>query len=139
MSGLGGAGDGAMNAMGAELQARGIAVTVGSYTQSSAFAADACTHGNDRIIVVGFSLGATSGAELANAAQACGVRSVRLVGIDPPESDAAVSPGVSAVNFVGSMQGTISGARNMATPGYTHEGIINDRYMQARIVAAAGF
>lgn len=137
MSGLGGAGAGAMNAIGAELQASGITVTIGSYTQASAFAADACAHGNDRIVVVGFSLGATSGAELANAAQGCGVRSVRLIGIDPPASDASVSSGVSAVNFVGSMQGTISGARNMATPGYSHEGLVNDRSIQARIVAAA--
>ena len=137
MSGLSGAGSAAMSTMGAELQARGTIVTVGSYTQAGAFAADACAHRNDRIVVIGYSLGATAGAGLANAAQACGVRQVRLVGVDPPASDATVSRGVSATNFVGALQGTISGARNTPAPGYDHDGIINDPHMQARIVAAA--
>jgi pimeloyl-ACP methyl ester carboxylesterase len=137
MSGFGDAGTGAMNTMGAKLRAHGIIVTVGSYTQADAFAADACAHSKDRIIVVGYSLGATAGAQLATAARACGVHYVRLVGIDPLGSSAAVSSGVSATNFVGALQGTISGARNTAAPGYDHAGIINSPRMQARFVAAA--
>jgi pimeloyl-ACP methyl ester carboxylesterase len=138
MSGLSDAGAGAMSTMGAKLRARGTIVTVGSYTQADAFATDACEHRNDRIIVVGYSLGAAAGARLANAARACGIRHVRLVGVDPPDSEASVSSGVSATNFVGELHGAISGAHNIATPGYDHAGIINDRRMQARIVAAAG-
>jgi hypothetical protein len=137
MSGLNGMGSDAMTRMGAELRARGSIVTIGNYIQASAFAADACAHRNDRILVVGYSLGATSGAGLANAARACGVRSVRLVGVDPPALTASVSPGVSATNFVGALQGTIGGAHNTAAPGYDHAAIIDDPHMQARIIAAA--
>ena len=137
MSGLNGMGSDAMSRIGAELRARGTIVTVGNYLQASTFAADVCTHRNDRIIVVGYSLGATFGAGLANAARACGVRSVRLVGVDPPALAASVTAGVSATNFVGALQGTIGGASNTATPGYDHVGIINDPHMQARIIAAA--
>jgi hypothetical protein len=139
MSGFGDLGAGAMNTMGAKLRARGVVVTVGSYAQADTFAADACAHRNDQIIVIGYSLGATAGARLANAARACGVRYVRLVGIDPPGSDAAVSRGVNATNFVGALQGTISGARNTAAPGYDHAGIINNPRMQTRFVATALF
>ena len=137
MSGFADLGSGAMSAMGAKMRARGVIVTVGSHTQADAFAADACAHRTDRIIIVGYSLGATAGARLANAARTCGVRSIRLVGIDPPGSDAAVSRGVSATNFVGALQGRISGARNMAVPGYDHAGIIDNPRMQARFVGAA--
>ena len=137
MSGSFDLGSGAMSAMGAKLRARGIIVTVGSYTQADAFAADACAHRNHGIIVVGYSLGAAAGVRLANAARACGIGRVRLVGVDPPASDASVSHGVSATIFVGALQGRISGARNTPAPGYDHLGIINDRRMQARIVASA--
>jgi hypothetical protein len=137
MSGFADLGAGAMSTMGAKLRARGIAVTVGSYTQADSFAADACAHRNDRIVIIGYSLGATAGARLANAARACGVRFVRLVGIDPLRSDAAVSRGVSATNFVGELQGTISGAHNTTVPGYDHAGIINNPRMQVRFIASA--
>ena len=137
MSGLGDAGAGAMDAMGAQLRGRGTLVTVGSYTQEATFAADACAHPADRIVIIGFSLGATAGAELANAARACGARPVRLVGIDPPGSSASVVAGVSAVNFVGVLGGRIAGALNTPAPGFEHEALVNDPRMQARFLAAA--
>jgi pimeloyl-ACP methyl ester carboxylesterase len=137
MSGFANSGADAMSTMGAKMQERGVLVTVGSHMQADEFAADACAHHKDPIIVLGFSLGATAGARLANAARACGVRFVRLVAIDPPASDAAVSESVSATNFVEALQGTISGARNTAAPGYDHAGIISDPGMQARFIATA--
>jgi hypothetical protein len=50
----------------------------------------------------------------------CGVRSVRMIGIDPPPLGASVPRGVDATNFVGVMGGRIAGAHNIPVSGYSH-------------------
>jgi hypothetical protein len=42
----------------AGMRERGYIVAYGSYTQADAFAADACAHPSDRIVVIGHSFGA---------------------------------------------------------------------------------
>jgi pimeloyl-ACP methyl ester carboxylesterase len=118
------------------LRQRGYVVTYGSFSQDRAFAADACAHIDDRIIVIGHSFGAERAARVATQAAACGARDVTLIGIDP--SQPAVVSGVAhAVNFVGQMGGTIAGAENIPVPGYTHMGIMESRAMQERILSEA--
>lgn len=126
----------AMSEIGARLRARGATVTVGAWWMAPALAADACAHRGDRIVIIGHSLGATAAAQLAMAAKRCGALSVRVVGVDPPPTGARVN-GVPAVNFVGALGGTISGASNVPIRGYGHIGIVNDHTMQARIVNSA--
>ena len=118
------------------LRARGIVVQMGSYSQASDFAADACAHRGSHIIIVGHSLGATAAANMANEVHGCGVRSVTMVSIDPPNIGAAVE-GVHAVNFVGAFNGEIGGAHNISAPGYGHMDILESPTMQARILSAA--
>jgi pimeloyl-ACP methyl ester carboxylesterase len=127
----------AMPQMGAQLRARGAIVTVGSWTQEAFFAADACRHRGDRIVFIGHSLGGPAAARAAITARACGVRSVRVVSIDPPRNLASSPKGVTSTNFVGVLGGQIAGARNVSTPGYSHIGIVNNPKMQSRIVSAA--
>jgi hypothetical protein len=127
---------GAMYSIGGKLRQRGAIVSVGSWMTAPLYAADACAHKGDRIVIVGHSLGATAAAQVAMAAKRCGARSVTVVGVDPPASAAAVR-GVKATNFVGALRGRIAGARNVPTPGYGHIGIVNDQRMQSRIVGAA--
>ena len=118
------------------LRARGYIVTYGSYEQDRAFAADACAHRDDRIVVIGHSFGAERAAEVATRAAACGARDVTLIGIDPAAS--AVVRGVPhAVNFVGELGGTIAGAENIPLPGYSHMGIMDSPDVQARILQEA--
>jgi len=115
------------------LRQRGYIVAYGSYEQNRQFAADACAHPQDRIVVIGHSFGAERAAEVASAAAACGIRDVTLIGIDPSQPVAVV--GVAhAVNFVGEMGGTIAGAQNIPVPGYTHMGIMESPDVQARIL-----
>lgn len=119
------------------LRARGDIVQIGSYGQVSEFAADACAHRGDRIVVVGHSLGAMAAAIFATKVRACGVYSVTMVGIDPPQNDLSVQGVPRAVNFVGSFDAPIAGARNVTVHGFSHMGILEDRGMQARILSAA--
>jgi len=119
------------------LRARGDIVQFGSYTQADAFAADACAHRSDRIVVVGHSFGAQAAARVATQARACGARAVTMIGIDPPKGDTSVRGVSRAVNFVGEYEGTIAGARNVPVPGYSHMGIMESPAMQARILSAA--
>lgn len=128
---------GAMSQIGEKLRARGLIVEVGSWTQEASFVADACAHHQDRIIFIGHSLGAVAAARAVAAAKACGVRRVSMVGIDPPNMDAAVPVGTHAVNFVGTLNASIAGARNVTVSGLGHIAIVNDPAMQRRIVAAA--
>jgi pimeloyl-ACP methyl ester carboxylesterase len=65
------------------LRERGYVVAYGSYTQAAAFAADACTHPSDRIVIIGHSFGAEAAARVATQAAACGVRHVTMIGVDP--------------------------------------------------------
>ena len=69
-----------------QLRQRGDIVAYGSYEQNRQFAADACAHIDDRIIVIGHSFGAERAAEVATQAAACGARDVTMIGIDPSES-----------------------------------------------------
>jgi ABC-type sugar transport system substrate-binding protein len=118
------------------LRQRGYIVAYGSFEQSREFAADACAHVQDRIVVIGHSFGAERAAEVATHAAACGARDVTLIGIDPSEPVAVT--GVShAVNFVGELGGTIAGAENIPVPGYTHMGILDSPAMQQRILQEA--
>ena len=119
-----------------QLRQRGYIVTYGSYEQNRQFAADACAHIDDRIIVIGHSFGAERAAEVATQAAACGARDVTMIGIDPSEST-EVSGVAHAVNFVGELGGTIAGAQNIPVPGYTHMGIIESPDVQARILQEA--
>ena len=66
-----------------QLRQRGYIVAYGSYEQNRQFAADACAHIDDRIIVIGHSFGAERAAEVATQAAACGARDVTMIGIDP--------------------------------------------------------
>jgi hypothetical protein len=116
-----------------QLRQRGYIVSYGSYEQNRQFAADACAHTDDRIIVIGHSFGAERAAEVATQAAACGARDVTMIGIDPSTS-VAVSGTVHAVNFVGELGGTIAGAENIPVPGYTHMGIIDSPAVQQRIL-----
>lgn len=118
------------------LRARGIVVRMGWYSQASDFAADACVHRGSHIIIVGHSLGAAAATNMANEVHRCGVRSVTIVSIDPPNIGAVVE-GVHAVNFVGAFNGHIAGARNISAPGYGHMDILESPTMQARILSAA--
>jgi len=118
------------------LRARGIIVQFGSFLQANAFEKDACAHRESHIIVIGHSAGALAAASVANAAHSCGVRNVTMVGIDPPALGAKVA-GVHAVNFVGSFNGQIEGARNIPTPGYGHMAILESPAVQARVLSAA--
>ena len=117
----------------AQLRERGYIVFYGSFEQNRAFAADACAHPDDRIVVIGHSFGAERAAEVATAAAACGARDVTLIGIDPSRP-VAVAGVAHAVNFVGDMGGTIAGAQNIPVPGYTHMSIIESPAVQARIL-----
>ena len=117
----------------AQLRGRGYIVTYGSYEQNRQFAADACAHRDDRIVVIGHSFGAERAAEVASAAAACGARDVTMIGVDP-SAPAVVSGVAHAVNFVGELGGTIAGAQNIPVPGYSHMGIMESPAMQARIL-----
>jgi hypothetical protein len=127
----------AMSEIGEKLRARGAIVQVGSWTQESSFVADACAHSQDRIIFIGHSLGAVAAAGAVGQANACGVKRLSMVGIDPPNMGAAVPNGTHAVNFVGELNASITGAQNVPVPGLGHIEIVNDPTMQNRIVAAA--
>lgn len=125
-----------MNDIAAELRRCGAVVVMTSWTDGGAIAADACAHKADRIVLVAHSLGVPTAAGVIAQAKACGVRDISMVGVDPPANGASVRA-ARALNFVGTLGGTIAGARNIPTPGYGHIAIVNDRAMQARIVAAA--
>lgn len=115
------------------LRERGYIVAYGSYTRAGAFAADACAHPADRIVVIGHSFGAERAAQVATQAAACGARDVTMIGVDPAAPSAVW--GVShAVNFVGEYRGTIAGAQNIPVSGYTHMGIMESPAMQERIL-----
>ncbi len=118
------------------LRARGDNVMYGSYTEADAFAADACAHPAERIVVIGHSFGAEAAARVATQAAACGARDVTMIGVDPA-APAAVSGVAHAVNFVGEYHGTIAGAQNIPVPGYSHMGIMESPAMQARILSEA--
>ncbi len=116
------------------LRERGYIVAYGSYMQDRAFAADACAHPADRIVVIGHSFGAEAAARVATQAAACGARDVTMIGVDPAAP--AEVRGVShAVNFVGEYRGTVAGAQNIPVPGYTHMGIMESPAMQERILS----
>jgi pimeloyl-ACP methyl ester carboxylesterase len=112
------------------LRQRGYIVTYGSYEQNRQFAADACAHTDDRIVVIGHSFGAERAAEVATQAAACGARDVTMIGIDPSEST-QVSGVTHAVNFVGELGGTIAGAQNIPVPGYSHMRIMDRQSRRA--------
>ena len=115
------------------LRQRGYIVAYGSFEQSRDFAADACAHPGDRIVVIGHSFGAERAAEVATRAAACGARDVTMIGVDPSQPVAVV--GVAhAVNFVGELGGTVAGAQNIPVPGYTHMGIMDSSAVQQRIL-----
>lgn len=118
------------------LRQKGYIVAFGSFEQSRQFAADACSHVQDRIVVIGHSFGAERAAEVATHAAACGARDVTLIGVDPSQP-VAVSGVAHAVNFVGEMGGTIAGAQNIPVPGYTHMGIMDSPAVQDRILQEA--
>jgi hypothetical protein len=119
-----------------QLRARGDIVFYGSFEQNRDFAADACAHSGDRIVVIGHSFGAERAAEVATQAAACGARDVTLIGVDPSQP-VQVSGVAHAVNFVGELGGTIAGAQNIPIPGFTHMGIIESPAVQARILEEA--
>jgi pimeloyl-ACP methyl ester carboxylesterase len=119
------------------LRERGYIVSYGNFDQDRDFAADACAHTGDRIVVIGHSFGAERAARVATQAAACGARDVTLIGIDPA-APAAVSGVAHAVNFVGEYHGTIAGAQNIPVPGFTHMGIMESPAMQERILQEAG-
>jgi len=121
----------------ARLRQRGYIVAYGSFEQDREFAADACAHVSDRIVVIGHSFGAERAARVATQAAACGARDVTLIGVDPA-APAAVSGVAHAVNFVGEYRGTIAGAQNIPVPGFTHMGIMESPAMQERILEEAG-
>jgi hypothetical protein len=116
-----------------QLRQRGYIVAYGSYEQNREFAADACAHIGDRIVVIGHSFGAERAAEVATQAAACGARDVTMIGVDPSQST-TVSGVPHAVNFVGELGGTIAGAQNIPVPGYTHMGIMDSPAVQERIL-----
>jgi pimeloyl-ACP methyl ester carboxylesterase len=118
------------------LRERGYIVAYGSYTQAAAFAADACTHPSDRIVVIGHSFGAEAAARVATQAAACGVRDVTMIGVDPA-GPSAVRGVAHAVNFVGEYRGTITGAQNIPVAGYSHMGIMESPEVQERILSEA--
>jgi len=120
----------------AALRERGYIVMYGSYTQERDFAADACVHAGDRIIVIGHSFGAERAAEGATQAAAYGARNVTMIGVDPA-APAEVSGVAHAVNFVGEYRGTIGGAQNIPAPGYSHMGTMDSPEVQARILQKA--
>jgi hypothetical protein len=115
------------------LRERGYIVAYGSYRQDRAFAADACAHPADRIVVIGHSFGAEAAARVATQVAACGARDVTMIGVDPA-APSTVSGVSHAVNFVGEYRGTIAGARNVPVPGYTHMGIMESPAVQERIL-----
>jgi len=117
-----------------QLRARGDIVFYGSFEEDRAFAADACAHIQDRIVVIGHSFGAERAAEVATQAAACGARDVTLIGVDPSQP-LQVNGVAHAVNFVGEMGGTIAGAQNIPVPGYIHMGIMESPAVQARILS----
>jgi len=118
------------------LRERGYIVAYGSYSQDREFAADACAHAADRIVVIGHSFGAERAARVATQAAACGARDVTLIGVDPA-APAEVTGVAHAINFVGEYRGTIAGAVNIPVPGFTHMGIMENPAMQERIVEEA--
>lgn len=118
------------------LRQRGYIVAYGSYERNRQFAADACAHPNDRIVVIGHSFGAERAAEVATQAAACGARDVTMIGIDP-SAPVAVASSVHAINFVGELGGTVAGAENIPVPGYTHMGIMDSPQVQQWILQAA--
>ncbi len=120
----------------ARLREQGYIVFYGSYTQDRSFAADACAHPDDRIVIIGHSFGAERAARMATQAAGCGARDVTLIGIDPA-APVAVSGVAHAVNFVGEYHGTIAGAQNISVPGYTHMSILESPEMQQRILQEA--
>jgi hypothetical protein len=124
---------GGLATIAAQLRQRGYIVAYGSFEQDREFAADACAHPADRIVVIGHSFGAERAAKVATQAAACGARDVTLIGIDPSEST-QVSGVAHAVNLVGELGGTIAGAQNIPVPGYTHMGIIESPAVQERIL-----
>lgn len=126
-----------MNEIADRFRAMGFAVRVGNWTQSDDFIADACAHRQDRIIIVGHSMGAIEAANILTQAKACGAHNIAMVSVDPPPTAASVPAGSRAVNFVGVMSGTIAGARNIPVSGYGHLAIVDESAMQKRIVSTA--
>jgi len=119
-----------------QLRERGYVVTYGGYQQAWAFAADACAHAADRIVVIGHSFGAEAAARVATQAAACGARDVTMIGVDPA-APSEVRGVAHAVNFVGEYRSTIAGAQNVPVPGYSHMGIMESPAVQERILSEA--
>ena len=107
-----------------------------SFERDREFAAEACAHPGDRIVVIGHSFGAERAAKVATQAADRGARDVTLIGIDPTVP-VEVSGVAHAVNFVGEYRGTIAGAQNIPVPGYSHMGIMDSPAMQERILEEA--
>jgi pimeloyl-ACP methyl ester carboxylesterase len=121
----------------ARLRERGYIVGYGSYTDAAAFAADACAHPSDRIVVIGHSFGADAAAKVATHVAACGARDVTMISVDPANPSIAVSGVSHVVNFVGEYGITISGAQNIKVPGVSHMGILESPAVQERILSEA--
>lgn len=99
-------------------------VQVGDWEAWQAFAADAARHPGDRIVLIGFSMGARAAGLAADRLAARRIP-VTVIGLDPYCVDAAVSPGpyVRAVSFYANTcgaNGRMAGAANVrvddATP-----------------------
>ena len=124
-----------LDAVAAMLRAGGAVVMVGDAGERTAFEADAARHPRADIVFGGHSLGAYEATVAAAALAAKGVR-VRVVGIDPLFTGAAIDPRIAAVNVYG--QGwPMPGAHNhFVASANGHVGYVADPRVQARVVAA---
>jgi len=137
MRGLGGALlSTGVDQIGARLHRPGVTVTVGDWSDAASFERDALGHRGDRIVVGGHSMGAKAAGEIGTDLHARGY-SVKVIGIDPLYTGAAVGPGVNAICFYG--QGfPMHGAHNVFVASeYGHVGYASDPRVQSRVVAEA--
>ena len=117
-------------------------VRVGDWEEWPAFAADAAGHPRDRIVFVGFSMGAKA-AGLAADRLAAGGAPVTVIGLDPYCVDAAVAPSrlVRAVSFYANTSGAagrMAGAANLRVgEGLDHLAFPRSPQVQALVIGAA--
>jgi hypothetical protein len=128
----------ALQALGARLRAPGRIVIVGAWTDRDRFEADALSHPRDRIVLIGHSAGARAAADIADDLAARGIRA-RVIGIDPLLTNAAVNPGIDAVNFCDGCGFKMAGARNINVPSTQgHVGFVADPRVQRAVIAQVG-
>jgi pimeloyl-ACP methyl ester carboxylesterase len=108
----------------------------GCYFNAGTLEADALNHRGDRIIVIGHSMGARTGAAMADDLARRGMN-VKMIALDALYTGASASRAPTVHFWQGGYQ--MPGAHNVYVPsGYGHVAFPSDPVVQAKVLAAAG-